>query len=213
MQGDHAEARRRGRPKKGREYDADQLFTAAVACFAEFGFEKSSLRMIADQAGVDVALISYRYGSKLGLWAAVVDDVADDTMRQLTACRDASQNLAAEEKIDRLCFDLVETIARRPLFSQLLINEVMTNADSERKDIIEHKIALPINTFLVDYLAEIQPAETPAHDRHSLNVISAICLAGVMITTQKFSGRFVEAARNFDRLKAELVGLTKRILM
>jgi AcrR family transcriptional regulator len=60
-----------GRPRgvaRGRE----QILDAARALFLADGYDRVSLRAIAARAGVDAALISYYFGSKRGLFAAVM---------------------------------------------------------------------------------------------------------------------------------------------
>ncbi|TDN21602.1 TetR family transcriptional regulator, partial [Lactobacillus crispatus] len=47
--------RTRGRPRKGSELDADKLLDVALLAFAEHGFDKANLRLIAAAAKVDVA--------------------------------------------------------------------------------------------------------------------------------------------------------------
>lgn len=50
----------------------DRLLEAAMGCFAERGFAGTTTRAICDAAGVNLALLNYHFGSKAGLWAAVV---------------------------------------------------------------------------------------------------------------------------------------------
>jgi AcrR family transcriptional regulator len=50
----------------------DRILDAAEALFAKHGFEGVSMRMVADGAGVDLALASYHFGSKRGLFDAVL---------------------------------------------------------------------------------------------------------------------------------------------
>lgn len=47
-----------------------RLLHAAVNCFAAHGFAKTSTRMIATQAGANIAAISYYFGDKAGLYRA-----------------------------------------------------------------------------------------------------------------------------------------------
>jgi AcrR family transcriptional regulator len=68
--------RGRGRPKGGLAPDRGALLAAALVNFSEHGFAGANVRAIADAAGVNVALISRYYGSKLGLWKAAVDHVS-----------------------------------------------------------------------------------------------------------------------------------------
>ncbi|WP_165222902.1 TetR/AcrR family transcriptional regulator [Affinirhizobium pseudoryzae] len=213
MTAESTAGRRRGRPKKGKELQTDQIFEAAVACFAEFGFDKCSLRAIADRAGVDVALISYHYGSKLGLWTAVVDAVADDAMRQLKSCREASMDFPPQVKIHRLCIDLVSIINRRPLFSQLFISEIMTSSDTERRKIIEDKIARPVHDVLLRYILEIREGSEERKSDASLEIVAATSLISSIISSRDFLKRIIQVAEDDDRLIDELALIAQRILI
>ena len=74
--------KRRG-PRADGVQARDSILTAARAQFARHGYGGATLRAIATEAGVDVALVSYYFGSKSGLFmeslrlpvnpAAVVD--------------------------------------------------------------------------------------------------------------------------------------------
>ena len=54
------------------------LIESAIKLFAQSGFDKTTVREIADDAGVNVAAIKYHFGSKEGLHWATVDTVAKD---------------------------------------------------------------------------------------------------------------------------------------
>lgn len=58
---------------------------AALRHFANSGFDAARLRDIAADAGVDTALISYRFGSKLGLWKTVVEHIGAGMLERLAA--------------------------------------------------------------------------------------------------------------------------------
>ncbi|MBP1627976.1 MAG: hypothetical protein H6Q00_2451 [Holophagaceae bacterium] len=47
------------------------LLDGALECFAHYGFEGASIRMIADRAGRPISLISHHFGSKEGLYIEV----------------------------------------------------------------------------------------------------------------------------------------------
>lgn len=57
-------------PRIDGEESRQRLLEAAVQCFAEQGFAKTSTRTIAAQAGVNIAAISYYFGDKAGLYRA-----------------------------------------------------------------------------------------------------------------------------------------------
>lgn len=62
----------RGRPRKGTDAARGRLAVAAQSLFASRGYEGTTLRAIAAEAGCDPALISYHFGSKRGLFAHVM---------------------------------------------------------------------------------------------------------------------------------------------
>jgi TetR/AcrR family transcriptional regulator, regulator of cefoperazone and chloramphenicol sensitivity len=57
-------------PRIDGEESRQRLLHAAVQCFAEHGFSKTSTRQIAQQAGVNIAAISYYFEDKAGLYRA-----------------------------------------------------------------------------------------------------------------------------------------------
>lgn len=63
----------RGRPRGGRSDAKERLLAEARRQFTEHGYQRTSLRGVARACGVDVALISYHFGSKRRLFAAAVD--------------------------------------------------------------------------------------------------------------------------------------------
>lgn len=52
----------------------ERLLHAAIEAFAERGYDGTSLRDIADRAGVGFQLIGYHFGAKEDLWLAAVQD-------------------------------------------------------------------------------------------------------------------------------------------
>ncbi len=51
------------------------LLEAALQCFARYGFEGTSIRLVASTAGKNSSLISYHFGSKEGLYQEVIRKV------------------------------------------------------------------------------------------------------------------------------------------
>lgn len=78
-------ASRRGRRPRSDGDTERNIGAVALRRFGDAGFEGTSLRDIAGDAGVDVALVSYRFGSKLGLWKAIVADVGTMMVERLRA--------------------------------------------------------------------------------------------------------------------------------
>ena len=78
--------RGRGRPTKTDIDTTQALLTAALSRFATKGYEATSLRDIAGDANMDVALIAYRFGGKAGLWKSIVSQAAKELHAHSPAC-------------------------------------------------------------------------------------------------------------------------------
>jgi len=72
-------SRGRGRPKGG-STARDDILTVARRRFLHDGYASVTLRSIAADAGVDVALIAYHFGSKKGLFGEALDLTTNPTL-------------------------------------------------------------------------------------------------------------------------------------
>lgn len=63
--------------RPGQSNAREDILAAARARFAETGFDKTSIRAVAAEAGVDPALVHHYFGTKQQLFAAVVDFPVD----------------------------------------------------------------------------------------------------------------------------------------
>ena len=86
----------RGRPRKRRSGQTkERILDSAEELFARHGFQKVSLRAITGEAGVNVALINYYFGNKIGLLNAVLERRAAPIIahrnRLLDACAERAR--------------------------------------------------------------------------------------------------------------------------
>lgn len=81
-----------GRPKGDQQDTRQALIDAARESFSRYGYRKISTRQIAQQAGVDAAMIRYYFGSKANLFEAMVKDTLSP---MLSLFRQHSQNAEA----------------------------------------------------------------------------------------------------------------------
>lgn len=82
----------------------DDILDAARALFGENGFSKTTLRAVAAQAGVDVALVSYYFGSKGNLFAKVMEIPHDPGARVAEAASGPREELG--ERLVRTFLDI-----------------------------------------------------------------------------------------------------------
>ena len=61
----------------------EALLEAALLCFAKYGYEAASIRLVASMAGKNTSLISYHFGSKEGLYRAVIQHLLADLSKPI----------------------------------------------------------------------------------------------------------------------------------
>lgn len=64
----------KGRPSASGDDARELLLNAAIPLFAKKGFSGTSVKDIADKAGVNVALVSYHFGGKEGLYKTCIEN-------------------------------------------------------------------------------------------------------------------------------------------
>lgn len=129
---------------------------AAVIEFSEKGFEGTSVLAIASRAGVKQPLLNYHFGSKEGLWRAVVES----TYAEATASLHTIQ--VGEESVDPLSrlrgalrsFAVINVL--HPAAHSLVLREV-AQAGPRLDWLVEHYMR-PFHELLDALIAECQEA-------------------------------------------------------
>ncbi|MFV0336185.1 MAG: TetR/AcrR family transcriptional regulator [Tropicimonas sp.] len=158
-----------------------RILEAAGRLFAETGFAETTNKAIAAQAGADLASINYHFGSRAGLYRAVLIEAhrriisLDDLERLLAA------NLTASGKLKRLIARFVMgATAKRGWYAKVLSREILSpsshlSALSMPEIVAKMEIALAI-------LSEITaiPRDDPALMRCLMSVLApcAMLLVG-----------------------------------
>lgn len=71
-----------------------RILQAAILRFAQHSYESTTLRDIAADVGVDVALVHRAFGSKEDLFSSAIDAALDDSFRQATEAQDLAAAIA-----------------------------------------------------------------------------------------------------------------------
>ena len=109
-----------------------RILDAALELFAADGFDGASTRTIAEHAGVNLPAIQYYFGSKEGLYRAVVEEIiehmeagvvplAESTLRKLD-----SGQLSRRQLVELLCSMLDTVIV-------LMLDESVPNREARQK--------------------------------------------------------------------------------
>ncbi|RYZ22172.1 MAG: TetR/AcrR family transcriptional regulator [Chitinophagaceae bacterium] len=116
-----------------------QIIRTAESLFSQKGYDGTSVRDIAEAAGVNIAMISYYFGSKEGLIKALFEERTSDIALQVESLlRDT--NLTPWEKMERALDNYVERIANKVQFHKIMMYEQM----------------LEKNTFLTTLLMDLK---------------------------------------------------------
>lgn len=113
-----------------------QILTAAEALFSEQGFNGTSVRDIAGRANVNVAMISYYFGSKEKLLEAIFDYRIGTTTIQLEYLM-SQDNLSPMQKIDLIVDHYIDKLQNNTCFFRLVQGaQLNIKEHAELKDII-----------------------------------------------------------------------------
>ncbi len=103
-----------------------QIIEKAEELFADKGYDGTSVRDIADEAGVNVAMISYYFGSKEKLMEALFEfRIGSIQMRVENLLKD--DNISPIEKVNMLIDDHVERVMQKQCFHKIMISVAVTN--------------------------------------------------------------------------------------
>src|SRR5476651_783417 len=104
----------------------DHILDVAERIFSEVGYDGASTRLISGEAGVNMAMLNYYFGSKEGLYLAVFE-------RKISAFRILLQNIGNDDSISpwekmELAIDkYVERIITNNCFQKLVNREMTLN--------------------------------------------------------------------------------------
>ena len=132
-----------GRPSDTDRDTSGTIAGAALQLFAAQGFESTSLREIAAAANVDVALISYRFGGKFGLWKAIVTHAANDLREALDGALEHLSDVSATERLSQAAQAFLAHLLDRPEIPRLLLRDI--TFDGERSQWLLETLSLPLH--------------------------------------------------------------------
>jgi AcrR family transcriptional regulator len=108
-----------------------RLVQAARRIFAEKGFDAASVREITAAAAANLGAVNYHFGSKQGLYEAVLDAAIEPLARRLGLGVPSSEPGAAAvgtavDRIDRIVAALFEHLAANPDLQLLVLQHAVT---------------------------------------------------------------------------------------
>jgi AcrR family transcriptional regulator len=149
---------RRRRPAGSEAGDGarERILSAALAIFAEHGFDGARTRDIAERAGANLGLIKYYFDGKELLWKAAVARAFDELQVDFAANAASDAPDDAVVWLERLVRQFVRFMARRPDFMRLMNDEA--RRDSPRMRWLADNYVRPMSELVSAVLERVQAA-------------------------------------------------------
>jgi len=115
----------------------DHILDVAERIFSELGYDGASTRTISGEAGVNMAMLNYYFGSKEGLYLAIFE-------RKISAFRTLLQNIGSDEttsswnKIEKYIDLYVQRVVNNNCFQKMLYQELTMQRRGELADQISN---------------------------------------------------------------------------
>jgi TetR/AcrR family transcriptional regulator, regulator of cefoperazone and chloramphenicol sensitivity len=105
-------------PRIDGEESRQCLLQAAVQCFAEHGFARTSIRKVATLAGVNIAAISYYFGDKAGLYRAAFTEPMGTPKDDIALF--SGKDLSVDDALRGLFSGFIEPLKQNALVQQCI---------------------------------------------------------------------------------------------
>jgi len=158
---------------------------SAEKLFAENGFAGTSVRHIADDAGVNIAMISYYFGSKEKLMESIFKYRGEYIKLQLENMLQ-NKNMTSLEKINALIDNYVNRIMQQQFFHKIMSREQMVNLSGPIHKLI-HQLKKTNQELVKKLIAEGQRnGEFKKNIDLPLMMATLVGTASHLVTTQHY---------------------------
>ena len=143
-----------GRPVADATVQRELLLNTATELFSHQGIQATSLRTIADSAGVTPALINYYFGGKDGL----VDAMVEERFLPLAAGAADELQQAGDDPVELVAAfvrNLSRNVAEHPWISQLWVREILCEGGVLRERVMQ-RVAPMVPLLLAQRFAAAQ---------------------------------------------------------
>jgi AcrR family transcriptional regulator len=168
------------------------ILQAAEKLFAEEGFDGASIRNIAKEANVNIAMISYYFGSKEKLLEALIIHRTSGMKMQLENI--FNENLSPADKVDRLIDLYISRINKNKCMYQIVHFELST-----KKRIMDMKAFIDIKLQNVEAFKRIiQEGQEEGVFRKDINIfLIPTTIVGILVHFQ-MNRIFMETALQLE---------------
>lgn len=201
-----ASARRRGRRPTGHESGRAVLLRYALISFAGHGYDGTSLRGLAADAGVDMALVARVFGSKASLWEATIDDLAAHRAEYDQVIAGLAKEAQGDPHgaVTRFILLFTQISFEMPAFPALLLQEASIPGD--RNAALVEKLVRPFKTACRPIVeAGIKAGVLAGEDPDFVLGMLMTAISVPLVSPLVFIGPLPRDAHFRDKLAAEAI--------
>uniref|UniRef100_UPI0039EF1783 TetR/AcrR family transcriptional regulator n=1 Tax=Bordetella sputigena TaxID=1416810 RepID=UPI0039EF1783 len=137
--------------------DPHDLLKVGRSAFAKHGFEATSVRAIARDAGVDPALMMHHFGSKEALWSAIVEQIAAQILPMIRATIELRTSaLGPRQRVERALGLLIDQVFLDPDIGVFF--STAATERGERLDLLIDRLVRPYHDAFLPLLRDAMDA-------------------------------------------------------
>jgi len=187
-------------PKQQRSRETqERILTAALAVFAEHGYDGTSMRLVGERAGVGQPLIVYHFPSKEDLWVATTERTLGRFSERLRPNLESLEGLAPAIRLSLIFQDFVRFCAETPELLQLMI-DANQHGGSKLARVVESQLR-PTYELLRGLMEAAQEAGAMLAGDPALIYHSMVAVASTLFSLN----REIEMLSGRDPLEPEMV--------
>ncbi|MBN1355410.1 TetR/AcrR family transcriptional regulator [bacterium] len=115
------------------DHPRERILQAGIHLFSRRGFAATGVRELAEYAGVNLAMINYYYGSKIGVLKAIVDTFFTEYSRTVL------ENVAGEGPLETRIENLVRAVTRYLLANSGMMKIAVAEMPLDIPEVFEYK--------------------------------------------------------------------------
>lgn len=124
----------------------DHILDVAERVFSDIGYDAASTRMISGEAGVNMAMLNYYFGSKEGLLLAVFERKIE-VFRTIINNIGNDESMNAWDKLEKCIDSFIDKVVVNSCFSRLMNREIWLGRRSELTDKLSDIIMGNVHEF------------------------------------------------------------------
>jgi AcrR family transcriptional regulator len=194
----------------------DHILDVAERVFAELGYDGASTRMISGEAGVNMAMLNYYFGSKEGVFLAIFERrISAFQSTLLSIGNDDSIN--AWEKLDKYIENYVERVVNNNCFHVMLNREISKSKKTDLTDKITTIVLKNVTVFQNIITDGIKSGEFNKNTDQELLVATIFGTKNYLVNTPHISSvvlgyDVMDGKNQEDKLKPRLKTYLKKLL-